>query len=731
MKWPAIPLTILIALGAGSGRAAAPGDRALAALAELRWRRPGQADEVPPLVAQALEELQSAQASASRPGRAGLLFIHGEVHRLAAEALAADNPARAEYARAAIEAFRRLRVEFRDISAGGLGYIGEARVRRAHGEFGAADAALRPLLAGHSGLDPQLVRLAVLEAIETELARDPQQVMPQVKAASRRPEFRGEGGQAWQARLDWLAGRALAALADDRQAVQAAAEMLRREGVAAAAPARDRWAILAKLDAAYPPVMDPHERLGWANELLVAGRKEEALDHLRRAAEEAPQALSADQCEMFGRVLLDRQRPAEAADWFDRALSRMSPTEPRRSDVLRLAAWARWLVAREDGEHTPRAAAALLDVVTSDAAGDVRRAALRQWVSLCIDRQPAALLTVLDDHRDLTDNDPLMRYVALRARWMQARDTPADDERLRSLAMEASQVHAVAAAADDHALAASASLLHAMILGDEGAGDLHAALGVLESTWSSIAQVPAVASQALVLRIEWLLALGLVDSAAMKAAEAGSEAALPPALLLKLAAAMAERYDPSMPDAQRRRAVSSLVHRALTSAAGRSDFQELKQGAAATLLRVQAFFDVQSLTEHAEAGAPSLMLRARALRGAGDVDGAVAVIEQFLESGAPSSAAYMELGAIRASLDQHELALRAYRSARTAEPQGSEPWWEATLAVIQMLQRLDRTGDARDLLRVARALYRRPDRPTLQSRVDAVHRELERKGVTP
>jgi hypothetical protein len=527
---------------------------AMGQLQQLRYT----ADVAPAEVATALEQGLAAITGDSRTEQCVNEFYIGELYRYAA---AADP--KSDYAEQAMQHFRAMRIEYLDLAASQLGYIGEARVHRQLGQPEEAVLSLKPLLNGKP--NERLHRLAQLETLEVTLLDDPAAVI----AAT---ESLGEDGQ-------WLAARAYAKQGQREQALT----LLRDEATVRNVASYERLSLIAELGA-----LSDEERSQWAALLAALRRGQEAMGVLD---EHAPQESAA----LYAVLLSNAGRHREAAAQWQRVVD-------ATADPSAMLAMAQSLEAAlvEDPAIREQALAAYRDIVEADGPLAIRQQALRAWAYLS---GPADSLAVLKAHRELIGTDVYLRYALASAQF-----TAGDAAGL------AGELAAVAKETDDDNLRAAALLLQAWTM-----DDARAALDFVNNHQSDWEAVPSVKEDVQGLRVELWLRLGMIDSAAD--AMLGDPSAYPPRALLTMADTLAGRYV-EQPEAALRQRVLRLCDAAI----GRAVLDEsVSIAAAEMLLRIGAFTDAQRVAG-AVNGPQALLLQAKALRGMGKQEDALRML---------------------------------------------------------------------------------------------------------
>ncbi|MEZ6193329.1 MAG: hypothetical protein R3C45_18810 [Phycisphaerales bacterium] len=618
-------------------------------------RRSGRAD--PQRVAEVLGVGLAEIKGGSRPQQCMDTFLAGELFRKA-DALAPG----LGYDEEALARFRTMRVEYLDLAAGQLGYIGEARVLRQQGKPAEAIEALAPLLEARG--DAKMRRLALLEALEAKLLLDPKQALADA----------GEVGEA----ADWVRARAYAATGD----TQAALDYARSTASVSAAPAFDRLELIAGLDG-----LSDDERAAWAQALASVGRVEQALTVLDENAPAGSASLHATLLQQSGRL-------EEAADAWRVAIDAGAGPKAKYSYAACLEALAEQSQDDQAAEYRNQAIDVCRELAESDADDMLRRDAFRRWFYLS---GPDAARDLIETQSALIDTDPYLRFA--RARVM--KDTMSSGEL-------APELKAVFETARDDALRASAILMWAQCEQDR-----RASLAILTEHWDLLSTQPATADAAQRYRVELWVGLGMIDLAATQML--ADPAAQPAEALLMIASALADRHEDGVQgDAQQH--VLRLAGAAIAKA---PDDEGVALSAAQFMLRVGAKADavriLSSLTT--PEAAPVL---ARALRESGRTDDALTRLD-----GINTPDAALERGLCLIELGKPDSALGEARSARSGTAAGSDGWWRATLLLAKAHQAMNEPAAAADVLRVSEAMYPVAGRTWLRNEIQTLKKELE------
>lgn len=512
----------------------------------------------PDRVAQTLEAGLAELDGQSRPQLCMDAFLAGELYRKAA-AVVPDGG----YQQQALEAFRAMRVDYMDLPAGALGYIGESRVHLQAGDAEQALAALAPLL--DSPGVTKIKRLAEIESLEALLLIEPGRAVSQARQL-------GEPAH-------WFLARALARQGDHEEAL----ELARSETVVATAPSYHRLKLIADLDA-----LNDVERSAWAEALVRVGLQEEALAVLR---EHAP----VDSASLYAGLLQDAgDMQAAAEQWRVAIQNGAGPT----AQLARAACLAS--IAEDDPSQKPAALKAYHALIESDADDGTRREALRRWIHLNGSEQYGEMLAA---HQDLVGLDPYLRY----ARVVYLRDTDDPESLIPELKNIASDT-------EDPALRASAVLMQAQIDPDP-----RAALAVLDTSWDDLLAQPTLADAARARRVGLWVELGMIDRAVDQVL--GDSSARPTELLM-VAEALADRYADGIAGNNQARVL--LLTNAALDAAPNDESTAL--AAARLLLRVDAKSDAVRLLSSLSLAEAKPVL-ADALRHLGKPQDALDVLE--------------------------------------------------------------------------------------------------------
>jgi hypothetical protein len=685
---------------------------------------------------------QAAERMRLRIHVAQTALARGDVYRLAAAAIPMGHPDRAGDLEQALQIFGAMRVEYRDLTVGLLGYLGEARTQRAMGNTEAAYASLKPLI--NLAADPrdtmsqEIRRAAFVELLEVHLAADPKKALAEAASLSEGAFFKDM--PAWRDRIDYVAARAEAAevlkaaargpLPAETAARHAkAAEMLRRDGVVRGAPLYDRLALLADLDrAADGKLLTRDELLAWADVQAATGRSE-ALDFYRRARAGGP--LSVDQSIAYISLLARKAMYPEVAAACNELVGRLDPASPRRNDVLQWRAAAMLKMLEAAGTDAPaelrtRTLDALRAVFESTADAPVRRDALRQWVAVHSRAGGmAAGVDALLAHPDLVAGDMYLSYSQAAGKWQKLSESMAaggiDDAvasaQAQAIVQELASMEKPVAGLPD--LAVRTALLRAQVLAAPPLRDARAALTGLAAHWDSLKADPQTAEAAGWLRVELMIELGLVEAASKALAEL-PDGASPnsPMSLLRLADTLAARSADLAPAARAdvQREVLRFCERAMTMAVSTpQSFRTVSERAARALVAVGAYTNAQSILagllaspevrKDAAATLDNTLLLAEALLRSGKAEDALKRLDPLSERHAAASRLHLARSRCLAALERYGDAVASARKARMLTAAGSEDWCLATLALAEGLMGEGHKDAAADILRVSEALY--------------------------
>ena len=762
---------------------AAEADRMLAELAKMRIRPDTTADGVAGVVRKAaslldradqrlandLRDLERERAGlkprqrsranvlASRRSdllglRCRLALLRGDLYNAAALALPNDPKARAGYLTSAISTFRSLRIEYVALPLSLMGYLGEGRSQRLSGRTAEAEQALGPLLqmrvAPRDEVAGELRRTAMLEQLEIRLVADPGRAIRQATTWGGSRDLAKRA--IWRARVNWVLSRAFASEAErlkeisDTEASAAltkSANLLREEELRGVVPVYDRLELLARLDALDGKgVMTRNELLQWADALAATGNTD-AADFYRRCDATPGPPLSGRQQYGWAALLWKKGDLPAAADTCDSLLDRLPADHSLRPDAIRLRAavltklYHGTAPPKRSSRLSARFSRAVEPVIAGEFPEPVRRDALRQWVAATSRRVGFGPCTgMLTNHPKLVNADPYLLYARAASRWvlLSAESSAAESPGAAALAHQAlgdcEAAQSAARRAGANPLAGRSAILAARILAAAPLNDPQKALRTLDEAADILTGEQEVEKEAKWVRVELLLDLGLTASARAQlpelsqAGSAGSPPGARPRLLLRMAEAIADRYDKS--DPQSRQAIVNLCNRALAAALrDESLYPAIAERSARVMLRVGAHGHAEGIlkrllalrsvqSDRVRKLGCSLML-AEALQEGGQIGEGRQQLERLTREFPQSPAAHMAMGRTQMILKRPGSAVACFRRARKLCTPGSVAWCEATLALAEGLHADGHTAAAADVLRVTAALYPRFGHPEL------------------
>ena len=709
---------------------------------------------------------QSADRMRLRIHLAQAALTRGDVYRMAAAAVPKGNPDRAVDLEQALQIFGALRVEYRDLTVGLLGYLGEARTQRATGNPEAAYAALKPLI--NLAADPkdtlsqEIRRAAFVELLEIHLATDPRKALAEAASLGEGALFKDVAG--WRDRIDYVVARAEAAevlkaaakgpLPAEMAARPAkAAAILRREGVVRVAPLYDRLALLADLDRiAGGNLLARDELLAWADVQAATGRIE-ALDAYRRARAGGP--LSVDQSIAYISLLARKAMYPDVAAACGELVTRLAPAHPQRNAVLGWRAAAMLKMLDAAGREAPaelrtRTLDALHAVFESTADAPVCRDALRQWVA--VQGRAGSLAACVDAllaHPDLVAGDGYLAYSQAAGKWQKLSDAMAsggvDDAvasaQAQAIIQELASLEKPLAGQPD--LAVRTALLRAQVLAAPPLRDSRAALTGLTAHWDDLKSDPQTAEPAGWLRVELMIELGLVEAASKALAEL-PDGASPnsPVALLRLADTLAARSADLAPAAQAdvQREVLRFCERAMTMAVSNpQSFRTVSERAARALVAVGAYTNAQSILTNllaspevqkdAASTLENSLLLAEALLRSGKAEDALKRLDAIAGRYADAARLHLVRSRCLAALERYEEAVASARKSRMLARAGGEDWCRATLALAESLRGEGHKDAAIDILRVSEALYPAFGSADLRKKLRAMREGLEGRST--
>ena len=692
---------------------------------------------------------QSADRMRLRIHLAQAALTRGDVYRMAAAAVPKGNPDRAVDLEQALQIFGALRVEYRDLTVGLLGYLGEARTQRATGNPEAAYAALKPLI--NLAADPkdtlsqEIRRAAFVELLEIHLATDPRKALAEAASLGEGALFKDVAG--WRDRIDYVVARAEAAevlkaaakgpLPAEMAARPAkAAAILRREGVVRVAPLYDRLALLVDLDRiAGGNLLARDELLAWADVQAATGRIE-ALDAYRRARAGGP--LSVDQSIAYISLLARKAMYPDVAAACGELVTRLAPAHPQRNAVLGWRAAAMLKMLDAAGREAP----AELRTRTLDA--------LRQWVA--VQGRAGSLAACVDAllaHPDLVAGDGYLAYSQAAGKWQKLSEAMAaggvDDAvasaQAQAIIQELASLEKPLAGQPD--LAVRTALLRAQVLAAPPLRDSRAALTGLTAHWDDLKSDPQTAEPAGWLRVELMIELGLVEAASKALAEL-PDGASPnsPVALLRLADTLAARSADLAPAAQAdvQREVLRFCERAMTMAVSSpQSFRTVSERAARALVAVGAYTNAQSILTNllaspevqkdAASTLENSLLLAEALLRSGKAEDALKRLDAIAGRYADAARLHLVRSRCLAALERYEEAVASARKSRMLARAGGEDWCRATLALAESLRSEGHKDAAIDILRVSEALYPAFGSADLRKKLRAMREGLEGRST--
>lgn len=760
----------------------APVAQAIAQLKGLQHTRDVTVQETQAVLGPVLSHLEAEETKLKRwhaPGSskasevahewtAKLWLARVELLVEAASALPADHAQRQAWLTAAIERCRQLRVTYSRFASGYLGYLGESKALRASGRAEEAQKLLAGRLNQHlratSNTERQLHRLTQLEWLEIQLATKPQDVGKIVERLVRFPQFRDQ--PQWQTRLSWMTLQArlrlfldsIAGLAPDTRDTQAAAlaDELRSPAVTRLVADHTLLAKLEALGAALGRnLMTPEEQLRWASLLRGTRHAQKAMtayaDLLQRN-----QPLPVEHRQAYIGLLWQAQSYEAVRQQLDVLLNQLPDGDPQRAKVLQWQWHVLEQLAREAASEDVRQAylaqirEATLRLASGDAPGELRLPALRRWYDMAASGDPADIEATLTAQADLIKDDLHLQYGLVAAKWQLLRTDAADEDaseqalaaRARALEQRLGELAVFASGKKVVDIEAYALMLRVELMASPWLNDAAAALQAIDQSWQVLADNPATLTPMANMRLRLRLERNLIERARTDWRTASQGVVFRPALLAELAEALAERYQPgeAASNDDLRRDVVRLVNQALTQVSEDSPaFTALALRVCSALLNVDAHSDARGIIERVHLGLAdqddedmriaTALLEAKVLHQAGEDD---AAIEQLVAAAArhPKSVPlHLALGRARVAMKQYDEAAKVFRQARGQARAGSDPWWEATLELIETLAASDGQA-AGELLRVSSALYRAPQRPTLVRRLTVLGSRLKKgQGV--
>lgn len=692
----------------------------------------------------------SAAVQQRRLGLCQIAFMQAELHRRAAIALPADHPERAKLLELSLAQSKALRVDYRDLVAGRLGYAGEARVHRARGDLPRAEAALANVAIGLSekrlAQQPpavmQVQRILWLERVETAFARSASagDAMARELTAS---ALMTDATPAERAALKFITATAAANAVIETGANGAGdadevAQQLRDPALADATPEHQRLSLLVKLAARRRVALSISEQLRWAWLQSAAGMTEAALETYAVATKaDAADVPPADWI-AYGSLLHGAGRTDRAADALAKGLASIPADSPQRVGALQIIAAGRVQAARgnsADAANRELAIDALWQLVEATPDAAVRADALRSWAHF--HQQAGTLhhhLRAIDNHEDAVLADPYLCLLVSEAKWRAATslkpDATAQPADLSQLGpdIRSNLTRLLPGAGPDLAPSLVLMIAHASAATPGGA---RAALDVLAQHESLIKPDAPATPQLLAMKLSLLIDLGLTAEAEALAGQLQQGGTVSTATSLKLADLLADRHAgaDAIPPAARD-GIVRLVSGGLAQNAKDDSYRDSALAGATTLLKVKAYSDAQQILEGLKSAGESVekdaevaLLWAAALQGQGKVEDAQKILAAVALANPDAGDVHLATGRLQQQLQQWQSAAVAYRAARKQLRAGGAPWWQATIGLAESLQAQDNAAGARELLRVANAMYRSRAPASLLPRIDTLLKE--------
>ena len=683
-------------------------------------------------------------------------ILRGQLYSWSAAAMEGDPAATAERQKQndkAIELFRALRVEYRDLPMGIMGYILESRCQRLAGRLDEAKAVLEtvlklPVSPGDKAAS-ELHQTATLEKLEAQLLADPRTAAKEAAQWRSSDQLRNEPD--WQGRADWLLARAQLADFDkapggriDEAAIRKCAELLRAPGVVKAAGSYDRLAAMAHLEKLSGQKLMERQELMDLAPLQAALRKPEAAATFVRLLAMGGPPLPGESMLAYVQALWRQGSYLAAADSADTALAAAGKDDARYADFIQLRAAALLKHYQQDasGQVEPlrsRLAQSLRAVFEADVAETARRDALSQWVAVMgPSSTPGEILKVIDSQQALAAGDPYLLYWRASCRceilWSEAAkdaNAPQLPQRARQLVSDVQAVGALAAKTSSADVAARCALLEAQVLASAPLADARAALKILNDRRALLDSDKAIAPNATVLRVQLLTDLGMVEEATKEFATIQEARNLDQAgAPLGLAEALADRYPSAdAPSRDRiRRQVTAICNTAMAAAVGKAQtFTSVARRSAAAMLKAGALADAEQVAgktlkdktvqADAEATLSLTLIQAEALEKLGRTSDALALLEALAGKFPKSAAVPLARGRCQLALRLPDKAGDSFRQARKLCPPGGADWCLATLELAAALRDGGNAAAARDILRVSQALYPDFGGPSLRARL--------------
>lgn len=679
----------------------------------------------------------ASEAPATQPNDATaarlcqLDYLEAELHRRAGLALN-DPTARSSQFEKAIAAYKSLRLEHRKLVAGMLGYVGEARVHMAMRNDALVETVLAPVAVKLDDrkldqLSPSQLRMQRVlwsTRVEAAVLKNPLEGNKLAEQLAGSALMKAASPQELSA-LKWAVLKAQVKNAIAAKAADAAkyVDAIAAAEFAGSLSEHERLALLLELRDKCGVQLSSESSIRLARLFRWAKRNDRALEMYDLVSKSAPLALNVDDWQAYGTLLAETPRTADAAEAFAAALQSVEDGSPRRLEILRSIAHARTTIAQlPEANDSSRQAAidALWQVIRGGADVEVQTQSLRLICFLA--QRNKSLVTQLkqiDEFPDIVKNDPYVAYIVWQSRWNGA----ADNQKAAVALQARDALSPLIAAADDETAAAIVVLVaQTSASSNDGAA---AALAMIEREQPRLAGSSSAAA-ANNLKLSLLLQLGQIEEAEKLAIAkddgAGAET------LIRLATILSDRFaDLTAPQQQAalRERVAAVVTRGLANE--RSDPLYLRRAIAGSkaLVKVGAYAQAAELINGLPATDASsrveiAVLKAEALQGQQKFDAAVAVLEPLAGDPSTGGDAMLALGELHRKLNGYAAAAVAFRDARKKLEVGTEPWWRATIGLAEVLVHQKNEQAAREILRVAAALYRNSAPPTIQKRIDSI-----------
>ena len=649
-----------------------------------------------------------------------------------------------------LELYRQARIEYRTLTISMMGYVGEARVRRARRETEKAKAALQTVLdaarnASNSAL-LELGRIAMLERLELLLEENPEEAVKQ--ATTWRGSRPISADADWTGRADWLLARARSAgcatgaasrpdASGSTACLQPVLALARSDTVVQHVPRSERLRWLVGLEAQVKqPLMLPQELLEWA-ELLAGAGVADALGYYQRCAAAGDFSMPVDSALRYTALLIEAKAYAPAVAVCRSLSAKGGMTDEQDRVAARfesaclLQLFREATAPAERAAHGDEAARVLLKIVSNPSAGTQRQECLREWTEV-VGRLHGLqnCVSTLERYADLVEGDAYLLYAQAAGAYHQIRQASTMPAGRRTQTRPAPQAPGAlleraeraqrAAGSDSPELGASIALLKATVQAGPPQPDRKAALQTLIQAWPLLEKQPQVLSEAAQIRLRLLVELGLTGDAltfvdalpASVAGSAGEEG------LLSLAAVLADRLETgsAVTAAEDRRKVSMLCQRAVAGANAESEhYVETVARAGRILLQMGSPRDARALLEGAmkqpQAGANAelrrelLLMIFDAYRQERNLNAAAGILDQLAAQSPRHHQVLIARGEFSLEAGRTAEGLQYLRQARSQGTPGSVPWCEATLALVRALRAHGQPAEAADVIRVGLALY--------------------------